>query len=100
MLLNIFQEFIVTKFKHMGEQIGEMYLNITKDSSSNIEDLNLIIKRLNEQLEASKKILEDKRKEKSELERSFLELQNKYDKYLRETKSKEKENDDKNYINK
>ena len=99
-LLNIFQEFVVSKIKNIGEQIGEIYQNITNVSSSNIDNLNVTIKSLTEQLEVSKKMLEEKRKEKSELERSFIELQNKYDKFTRETKSKEKENDDNiNYMN-
>ena len=98
-LLNIFQEFVVSKLKNIGEQIVEFYDNITKDSSLNIDNLNLTITSLKEQLEVSKKMLEDKRKEKSELERSFIELQNKYDKFTRETKYKEKENDNINYIN-
>ena len=98
-LLNIFQEFVASKIKMIADQIVELYDNMTKDTSLNIDNLNTTIKSLKEQLEVSKKMLEDKRKEKTELDRSFIELQNKYDKFTREIKSKEEENYNYNNIN-
>ena len=83
----------------IADQIVELYDNMTKDTSLNIDNLNTTIKSLKEQLEVSKKMLEDKRKEKTELDRSFIELQNKYDKFTREIKSKEEENYNYNNIN-
>jgi hypothetical protein len=41
-----------------------MYENMSKESNTNTDSLNNTIKKLNEQIENNKKLLEDKNKEK------------------------------------
>ena len=97
-LLNIFQQLVVTKLKEIGEYIGNFSENISKNNSSNLDELNTTIQQLNEKNEASKKFLDNIMKEKGELNRNYLELENKYDKLTRETNSKQKEFEEKIFI--
>ena len=97
-LLNIFQQLVVTKLKEIGEYIGNFSENISKNNSSNLDELNTTIQQLNEKNEASKKFLDNLMKEKGELNRNYLELENKYDKLTRETNSKQKEFEEKIFI--
>ena len=90
-LSKIFQEFVVNKLNKIGEQINSMYENVSKEYNTNIEELNNNIKKLNDQIDNNKKLLDDKNEEKSETNRSFLELETKLDKLNRENKLKEKE---------
>ena len=90
-LSKIFQEFVFDKLNQFGEKINDIYENYSKECNSNIENLNNNIKKLTDQIDSNKKLLNDKNKEKSEANRSFMELETKIDKLNREIKSKEKE---------
>ena len=87
----IFNELAFEKLNKFGEKLNEMYENYNKENNINIENLNNEIKKLNEQIDNNKQILEDKSKEKSESNISVLELESKLDKLNRDTKAKEKE---------
>ena len=65
-LSKIFQELAFEKLNKFGEQINNMFENYKKECNITIENLNNEIKKLNEQIDSSKQLLEDKNKEKSE----------------------------------
>ena len=90
-LSKIFQNLVFEKLNNLGEKIDDLFQNYNKEYNVNIENLNNEIKKLNEQIENNQKLLNDKNKEKSESNRSFLELETKLDKLNREIKAKEKE---------
>ena len=90
-LSKIFQNLVFEKLNNFGEKIDDLFQNYNKEYNVNIENLNNEIKKLNEQIENNQKLLNDKNKEKSESNRSFLELETKLDKLNREIKAKEKE---------
>ena len=73
--------------------ISDMYESAIKENESNTERLNANIKRLNEQLLSERKVLEERSKEKNELNGNLLEMETKYDKLSREFKAKEKDFD-------
>ena len=90
-LSKIFQDFVFDKINKFGETINDIYENYTKECNTTIENLNNNIKKLTEQIDNNNRLLNDKNKEKSEVNRSHLELETKIDKLNREIKSKEKE---------
>jgi hypothetical protein len=90
-LSKIFNELVIEKINKYGEKISDIYENYSKECNTNIENLNNEIKKLNEQIDNSQKLIIDKNKEKSESNRSFLELETKLDKLNRDIKTKEKE---------
>ena len=90
-LSKIFQNLVFEKLNNFGEKMDDLFQNYNKEYNVNIENLNNEIKKLNEQIENNQKLLNDKNKEKSESNRSFLELETKLDKLNREIKAKEKE---------
>lgn len=87
----IFSDYVNTKLKAYGDKINDLYAAYSKESSTTIESLNSTVKRLTEQINQDKKILEEKIKERNEINRSYLELEKKFDKTSRETKANEKE---------
>ena len=90
-LLKIFQDFVSNKLKNLGEIISEFFENNNKEFLKNCENLNNDIKKLTEQLNNDKKIIEEKNNEKIELNRNYLELKNKFEKFERDFKNKDKE---------
>ena len=90
-LSRIFNELVFEKINKYGEKITEIYENYSKESNTNIDNLNNEIKKLNEQIDNNQKLISDKNKEKSENNRSFIELETKLDKLNRDIKIKEKE---------
>lgn len=90
-LLKIMNDHVFDKLKKIGSHISEVYTNNQKETHGTIDTLSSNIKRLQEQLNQEKKLYEEKNKEKSELNRSMLELETKYEKLTREFKAKERE---------
>ena len=90
-LMKIFDEFVCEKLNLIGEKINDIYENYSKECNNNIDSLNSNIKKLNEQIDNNKRLLEDKNKEKSEVNKNYLELETKLDKLTRELKTKEQE---------
>ena len=90
-LSKIFNELVIEKINKYGEKISDIYESYAKECNINIENLNNDIKKLNEQIDNNQKLIIDKNKEKSESNRSFLELETKLDKLNRDLKTKEKE---------
>lgn len=77
--------------KKISNGVIEIFNQTQKESQTQIESLNLTIKRLQDALNTEKKLSEEKNKEKQELHASKFELESKYDKLTREFKSKERE---------
>ena len=90
-LSKIFQDFVCTKLNSIGDKINTIYENYSNECNNNIDNLNNNIKKLNEQIDNNKRLLEDKNKEKSEVNKNYLELETKLDKLTRELKTKEQE---------
>ena len=63
-----------------------------------MNNLNYEIKKLNDQFDNSKNLVENLQNEKSELTRNYLELNNRYDKLSRDANLKDKEYKDKEFI--
>lgn len=91
MLMKILNEHVFDKIKKLGQQISEIQFNVQREANNQIESLNNTIKRLQDSLVAEKKINDEKNKEKSELYVSKIELESKYEKLFRDSKSKERE---------
>ena len=88
---NINQIFIYDKFLLISEEIEDNFDNLQKKNTSEIDDLKNSLIKLNEELQMTKNTLETKTKEKNDLNHSYLELDNKFDKINRESVIKEKE---------
>ena len=87
----IIRELIAGKIQKFGEVISEKHMNYVKEREQKIEDMKYDIKRLNEQVNSDKKIIETKNQENSELKRNLIELETKFEKINLESKVKEKE---------
>jgi len=90
-LLKILHDHVFEKLRRIGSTISELQSTSTREATNAIDNLNSTIRRLEGQLVQEKKLYEEKNKEKSELNRSMLELETKYEKLAREFKTKEKE---------
>jgi DNA repair exonuclease SbcCD ATPase subunit len=90
-ILKILNDNIFDKLRKLGANITDLHISSVKDVSSQIESLNSQLRRAQDALNQEKKINEEKNKEKSELYVSKIELESKYEKLLREFKSKERE---------
>ena len=90
-LVKLYNDFVVSKLSMVSENLTEIYSSYAKETANVIENLNGTIKKLNEQIAADKKNYELKLTQTSELNRTNLELESKYDKLSREMKAKEKE---------
>ena len=88
---NINQIYIYDKFLLISEEIEDNFDNLQKKNTSEIDDLKNSLIKLNEELQMTKNTLETKTKEKNDLNYSYLELDNKFDKINRESVIKEKE---------
>ena len=88
---NINQIFIYDKFLLISEEIEDNFDNLQKKDTLEIDDLKNSIFKLNEEIQMTKNTLETKTKEKNDLNYSYLELDNKFDKINRESVIKEKE---------
>ena len=74
----LFNDLICVKLTKMSETLYDMYENSSKKYNNNIENLNITIKN-------------NKKKEKNEVNKNFLELETKLERINREYKIKEKE---------
>ena len=90
-ILKILNENLFDKLKNIGQQITELHLNNNREANQTIESLNNTIKRLTDALNSEKRINEEKNKEKSELYVTKIELESKYEKLFRDSKSKDRE---------
>ena len=94
----IFDHFVTKKLSEIGDEIGKISENASKTASTDMNNLNFEIKKLNDQFGNSKNLVENLQTEKSELTRTYLELKNRYDKLTRDTNLKDKEFNDKEFI--
>ena len=82
---NINQIYIYDKFLLISEEIEDNFDNLQKKDTLEIDDLKNSIFKLNEEIQMTKNTLETKTKEKNDLNYSYLELDNKFDKINRES---------------
>jgi hypothetical protein len=90
-LIKILQDHVFDRLRKVGAQISEIQSTSQREINNTIDSLNSTIKRLQDQLTQEKKLYEEKNKEKSEINRSMLELETKHEKLAREFKAKERE---------
>ena len=90
-LIKIYQEFIVNKFIKVSEKINEIYLNNKNEYIEKINELNIKLNNINEQMNNTNTLIEEKEKEKSNINKNYFELETKFDKFNREYKIKIKE---------
>ena len=87
----VFNDFVANVYNQLSDKIDNIYSEYKNEKESNIKTLEDNVKRLNEENERNKNVIEGMNKEKSELNKENIELQNKYEKISRESKTKEKE---------
>ena len=87
-LTKVFDEFINNKLTVLGETICVSYENFSKKYKSNIDNLNVKIKEMNEQIENDKKLLENNKKENVDLVKTYTENELKLKKLNDEMKIK------------
>jgi hypothetical protein len=90
-LLKLYEDFIVTKFIKVSEDINKKYDEEIYKYKEEISSLKSNINKLNEQINILNSSLEEKNKEKSAINKNFFELESKFDKFNREQKLKIKE---------
>ncbi len=92
LLLKIYQDFICNKFiKLVDIIINDIYNNYENEKEAKIKTLTNTLNKLSEEINNNKILLEEKNKEKSTVNRNYLELETKFDKFNRENKIKLKE---------
>ena len=88
-------EFIANNSQIIKLILENVIINNPAYMNSNLDFLRTensnMVKKLNEQIDNNKKLLDDKNKEKSEANKNYLELETKLDKLTRELKTKEQE---------
>ena len=89
--IKIYNDFIRDKFITYADNISDSYTNISKANHEQIEMLSLEIKKLNEQLNESYNNIDKKNTQATDLNKTNMELESKYEKLLRDMKTKEKE---------
>jgi len=90
-LIKILNDNLFEKLKKIGQQITDIQINSQRELNNQIDSLNNTIKRLQDSLNAEKKLNDEKNKEKSDLYVSKIELESKFEKLSRDFKSKERE---------
>ncbi len=90
-LIKILNDHVFDRLRKIGATISDLQSNSSREINNTIETLNTTVKRLQDSLNQEKKLFEEKNKEKSELNRTMLELETKYEKLTRDFKTKEKE---------
>ena len=92
-LIKMYQEFFVKKLIKISEEITEKYNSQKNELEEKINELNNNLEKIKEQLDNDKLIIENKNKEKREINKNYFELEAKFDKFNRDYKMKLKENE-------
>ena len=92
-LIKMYQEFFVNKLIKISELIEEKNNTQNNELKETINELKNNIEKMKEQMNNDKILLENKNKEKSEINKNYFELETKFDKFNRDYKIKLKENE-------
>ena len=92
-LIKMYQEFFVQKLIKISEEITDKFSSQKNELEEKISELNNNMSKIKEQLENDKTLIENKNKEKSEINKNYFELETKFDKFNRDYKIKLKENE-------
>ena len=92
-LIKMYQEFFVKKLIKISEEITDKFSSQKSELEEKIKELNNNLSKIKEQLENDKTLIENKNKEKSEINKNYFELETKFDKFNRDYKIKLKENE-------
>ena len=90
-LIKLYQDYIVTKFIKISEKINEVFNNNKNKYLEELSSLKSSLNDLNEQMNNTNLLMEEKNKEKSVVNKNYFELETKFDKFNREYKLKIKE---------
>lgn len=90
-LIKLYQDYIVTKFIKISEKINEVFSNNKNKYLEELSSLKSSLNDLNEQMNNTNLLMEEKNKEKSVVNKNYFELETKFDKFNREYKLKIKE---------
>ena len=90
-LIKIYQEFIVNKFIKISEKINDIFNKKQYEYIEIINNLKIEVNNINEQMKNINLLIEEKNKEKGNINKNYFELETKFDKFNREYKIKIKE---------
>ena len=90
-LIKIYQEFIVNKFIKISEKINDIFNKKQYEYIETINNLKIEVNNTNEQMKNINLLIEEKNKEKGNINKNYFELETKFDKFNREYKIKIKE---------
>ena len=90
-LIKIYQEFIVNKFIKISEKINDIFKTKNNEYMETINTLKVNMNNINEQMKNTNLLIEEKNKEKGNINKNYFELETKFDKFNREYKMKVKE---------
>ena len=92
-IIKMYQEYFVNKLIKISDKINTEFNTQKNALNETINDLNNKLEKIKEQLNNDKLLLENKNKEKSEINKNYFELETKFDKFNRDYKIKLKENE-------
>ena len=93
LLIKMYQEFFVKKLISISDTINDEYTKHTNELNDEINDLKNKLEKIKEEINNANVLLEQKNKEKSEINKNYFELESKFDKFNRDYKLKYKENE-------
>ena len=93
LLIKMYQEFFVKKLISISDTINDEYTKHTNKLNDEINDLKNKLEKIKEEINNANILLEQKNKEKSEINKNYFELESKFDKFNRDYKLKLKENE-------
>ena len=93
LLIKMYQEFFVKKLISISDTINDEYTKHTNELNDEINDLKNKLEKIKEEINNANILLEQKNKEKSEINKNYFELESKFDKFNRDYKLKLKENE-------
>ena len=90
-LIKIYQEFIVNKFITISGKINDIFNKKKNEYIEIINELKINMNNINEQMNNTNLLTEERNKEKGNISKNYFELETKFDKFNREYKIKMKE---------
>ena len=93
LLIKMYQEFFVKKLITISDTFNDEYNRHINELNDEIYDLKNKLEKIKEEMNNVNILLEQKNKEKSEINKNYFELESKFDKFNRDYKLKLKENE-------
>ena len=93
LLIKMYQEFFIKKLVTISDTINNAHNKHISALNDEINDLKNKIEKTKEEMNNTNILLEQKNKEKSEINKNYFELESKFDKFNRDYKLKLKENE-------